>query len=49
MEKKTPKRVEVELNQAHTHKRKPYKAGDKIEVLPHTAESLKAKGKIKTA
>lgn len=34
------KTVKVKLNQAHTHKRKAHKAGETIDVAPHTAEYL---------
>lgn len=41
------KAVDVKLNQAHTHKRTPHKAGETIQVLPHTADYLE-KRKIGT-
>lgn len=39
-EKAPAKKVKVELNQAHTHASEDFKAGDKIDVRPHTADYL---------
>jgi len=39
-EQTAPKTVEVTLEQAHTHQRTAYDAGEKIHVRPHVADYL---------